>query len=257
MPNTEDVIRGTRKLLPMFYLIDTSGSMSGEKIGSVNDAMRDLRSLLDEVEKTNADAEIKLAAMTFSSGASWVDCSKGGLVSPSDFYWTEVTAAGLTEVGEALKLLDKSLSRSSFLRSDVGYNMPVIIIMSDGAPTDEWEGTLNKVRNENSWFKYATKIAIAIGDADLDTLAKIVGNREAVIRVEDTETLAKLIRAVSVTASKIGSKSRGSNDSDSQQTATQIVQDTAADMGDDNGFDVPFADPTDASSDDGFDDSGF
>jgi len=261
MPNQEEIIIGARKLLPMFYLIDTSGSMEGEKIGQVNDAMRDLRVVLDDVTQSNADAELKLAAMTFSSGAKWADCTKNGLVSPADFYWSPVSAAGLTEIGAALKLLDKDLSRNGFLKSDVGYNMPVIIFMSDGAPTDEWEETYNRIKANNSWFKYAIKIAIAVGvDADIDVLAKLAGNKEAVIRIENTETLAKLIRAVSISASKIGSKSRASNDSNQDDTAADIVQSTIQDMGDDAGDNVTIAgnpDPIGPSGSGDFDDSGF
>lgn len=62
--------------------------------------------------------------------------------------------------------------------------------MSDGEPTDDYESALNKIKSNNKWFQVATKIAIAVGDdANIQVLQKIAGNKEAVIKVDDLETL--------------------------------------------------------------------
>ena len=64
--------------------------------------------------------------------------------------------------------------------------------MSDGEPTDDYESALNKIKSNNKWFKTATKIAIAVGDdANIQVLQKIAGNNEAVIKVDDLESLKK------------------------------------------------------------------
>ena len=231
MPEIDKTVGAARKLLPMFYVIDVSGSMDGEKIASVNDAMRDIKNVLEDIEKSNADAEIRLAAMSFSTNAQWLDVCKNGLVSPEDFWWSDVEAAGLTSLGSALELLDEGLSsKTGFLKGDVGFNMPVVIFMSDGGPTDNWLHGFDII-SQNNWYKYASKIAIAIGDdADLDVLTKLVGTKEAIIRVKDTETLKQLIKIVSATASKIGSKSRGNRNTDSTGTSSEIVKTTVTDM---------------------------
>ena len=211
MPDIREQEAIARKLLPIIYVLDTSGSMSGDRIAAVNSAMNETMEVLKDVSKNNPTAELKIGVLQFASGASWI--TDKGLVFMDDFYWNDLKAGGLTDLGVALEELDKKLSRSAFLNSSVGYKVPVIIFMSDGGPTDDYEAALKKVNANNRWFRAAVKIAIAVGDgADREVLAKIVGNPEAVIRVDDLETLKKLIRVVSVTALVLGSQSRSNND---------------------------------------------
>lgn len=220
MPKIEETTPPPRKLLPIIYVIDSSGSMAGGRISSLNEAMHETVDVLSEVSESNPSAELKIGVLKFATDAEWV--TKDGLKFLDDYYWNDLQAGGLTDLGSALRELNQKLSRSGFLDSPVGYKVPVIIFMSDGEPTDDWEGALTKVNETNKWFRVATKIAIAVEGADLDVLAKIVGNSEAVIPVEDLETLKKLIKVVSVTAAMIGSKSR--TDDDSQNEIIKAVK---------------------------------
>lgn len=228
MANTKNLETVARKVLPIIYVLDTSGSMSGDRIASVNEAMNETMEVLKDVSAKNPDAEIKVGVLKFSSGAEWVT---NGLVFMEDFYWNDVKAGGVTDLGSALKELDSKLSRSEFLVSDTGFCVPVIMFMSDGQPTDNYEKALEDIKNNNKWFKYATKISIAVGDdADTEALAKIAGNKEAVVSVTDVETLKMLIKVASVTASMINSKSRTTAESGN---AVEIIQETKKQMGED------------------------
>ena len=234
MPRIEETGIMPRKLLPIIYVIDTSGSMSGDRIASVNEAMNDAVDVLKEVSENNPTAELKIGVLQFDSNVKWVT---NGLVFMEDYFWNDLSAAGLTCMGEALNELDKKMSRGEFLSSDVGFKAPVIIFMSDGYPTDEYDKNLNKLNKSNKWFKIATKIAIGVGDDfDRDALAKIVGNSEAVIQVNDNETLKKLIRVVSVTASMVGSKSR----TDESQV-NEVLAAIGQEMGGEPNIDIPVA----------------
>lgn len=200
-----------KKVLPIFYVIDTSGSMSGDRIATVNEAMHECEEILREKASENPDAEIKIGALKFSSGAQWV--TKSGLVSLEDFYWNDVQAGGVTDLGAAIKELESKLSRSAFLISETGFCLPVIIFMSDGGPNDDWQKALKNAMQNNRWFKGARKIAIAIGDdADKDVLKELVGNIEAVVTANDLDTLKSLIVAVSASASMLASQSRMTGD---------------------------------------------
>lgn len=206
-----------RKLLPIIYVIDTSGSMSGDRIAAVNEAMRDTVEVLKDVSANNPSAEIKIGVLKFATNAEWV--TKNGLIYMNDFFWNDLEAGGLTDLGAALSEISAKLSRSAFLSSDVGFKAPVIIFLSDGAPTDDWQLALSKTLASNKWFKIATKIALAVGDmADKQVLSVLAGrpdgtpNPEAVIPVTDMDALRTLIRVVSVTASQIGSMSRTESD---------------------------------------------
>lgn len=215
MPDIADQEKVARKLLPIIYVLDTSGSMSGDRIAAVNAAMHETMDVLKDVSNNNPTAELKIGVLQFSSGAKWIT---NGLVFMEDFYWNDLKAGGLTDFGSALNELNQKLSRNGgFLTSDVGYKVPVIIFMTDGDPTDDYESALKKISANNKWFKCATKIAIAVGDgANKAVLEKIAGSIEGVIGVDDLETLKQLIRVVSVTASMIGSKSKTESDSTSE-----------------------------------------
>lgn len=200
-----------KKVLPIIYAIDTSGSMSGERIATVNAAMHECEDILREKAGESPDAEIKIGALKFSSGAQWV--TKSGLVSLEDFYWNDVQAGGVTDLGAAIKELESKLSRSAFLVSDTGFCLPVIIFMSDGGPNDDWQKALKNANANNRWFQRARKIAIAIGDdADKDVLKELVGNIEAVVQAKDLDTLKSLIVEVSASASMLAGQSRMAGD---------------------------------------------
>ncbi len=238
MPNVNETVEVARKVLPIIYVLDTSGSMDGDRIASVNEAMNETMEVLKDVSAKNPDAQIKVGVLKFSSGAEWVT---NGLVFMEDFYWNDLKAGGVTDLGSALKELNDKLSRNSLLVSDTGFCVPVLMFMSDGQPTDNYEKALEDINNHNKWFRYATKIGIAVGDdADRDVLGKIAGNKEAVVAVNDVATLKMLIKVASVTSSMINSKSRTTAESGN---AVEIIKQTLTELGND-------ADKLDTSFDD-------
>lgn len=222
MPNLEtDFKEAPRKDLHVFYVLDTSGSMDGTPISTLNRAMEESTQALKEVAKSNGDAKLKIAVMEFNSGCKWVT-SNGPEDLEEDFFWDPLKAGGLTDIGSALKELNTKLSRKAFLNSMTGALMPIIIFMTDGFATGNYEKALETIRR-NRWFQYGTKIGFAIGDnPDLKMISSVVGNSEAVIRTTDLELFKKLLRFVSVTASKLVSESTTTG---TAPTAADIVKD--------------------------------
>ena len=56
----DQVAPSPRKIMTLFYVVDTSGSMTGEKIGSVNSAMEEAITIdLPDISAANDDAEIR------------------------------------------------------------------------------------------------------------------------------------------------------------------------------------------------------
>ena len=170
----DETVSVPRRTMTLFFLIDTSGSMEGNKIGAVNDAVVNVLPMLNDISETNPDAEIKVAALEFSNGVNWLyDEPKLA----KDFIWQDVAASGLTSLGAACSELASKLSRSGgFMQSASGSFAPAIILLSDGGPTDDYNTGLAKLK-ANNWFKSAIKIAIAIGDdADKDVLKDFTGS---------------------------------------------------------------------------------
>ena len=206
----DDVVSVPRRTMTLFFLIDTSGSMVGNKIGAVNDAVVNVLPMLDEISASNwLYDEPKLAA---------------------DFKWQDVQASGLTSLGAACMELNNKLSRNGFMQAASGSFAPAIILLSDGGPTDDFQSGLAKLKS-NNWFKAAIKIAIAIGDdADKDVLKDFTGSIEAVFTVHNIEALKQVIRIVAVTSSQIGSKSSTAGDTSKQEQVIKDVTENVKDI---------------------------
>ena len=204
--------------LSLYLLIDTSGSMEGNKIGAVNDAICNVIPTLNDISDANPDVEIKIAALSFSSGVEWLynepKLSK-------EFVWKDVVAGGLTSLGYACHELASKLSYDEYQKSAESF-APAIILLSDGSPSDDFNSGLKKLQ-DNHWFKAAIKIAIAIGeDADKDVLTKFTGSSDSVITVHNVEALKQIIHVVTVTSAQIGSKSNCTENANKQDVIKEI-----------------------------------
>ncbi len=198
----DDAEEIAKKSMVLFFLIDCSGSMGGSKIGTVNSVMEEL---VPEIRGIGgADADIKIAVLKFSGGSEWMYSEP---ISVDDFEWKPLDAENVTDLGSAFSELSSKLSRNSFMSSPSLSFAPVMILMSDGYPTDNFEKGLEELR-KNRWYAAGIKAAVAIGeDADFDILARFTGNPDSVVTAHNGEALAKLVKFVAVTSSQIGSKS--------------------------------------------------
>jgi uncharacterized protein YegL len=219
-----DSVEVPRREMVLFFVADTSGSMHGTKIQSLNQAIKEVIPMLNEISSNNADAQIKIAALQFSSGCEWMyDEPK----SVSDFKWQDLSSGGLTDLGAACLELNNKLSRKAYMQSATGAFAPVIILMSDGEPTDDYYRGIENLK-ENKWFNAAIKIAIAIGsEANMDVLKEFSGSIESVIAVHNIEALKKIIRLASVSASTIGSQSSTAGDKTKQQLVEEKITEAA------------------------------
>ena len=197
----DDAEEIAKKSMVLFFLIDCSGSMGGSKIGTVNSVMEEL---IPEIRGIGgADADIKIAVLKFSGGSEWMYSEP---ISVEDFEWKPLDAENVTDLGSAFTELSSKLSRNSFMNSPSLSFAPVMILMSDGYPTDNFEKGLDELR-KNRWYAAGIKAAVAIGeDADFDILSRFTGNPDSGVNAHNGEALAKLVKFVVVTSSQIGSQ---------------------------------------------------
>lgn len=211
-----------RRSMTVFFIVDTSGSMYGAKIGTLNQAVEETLPELKNISASNADAQIKVAVLKFDTDAEWITPVPAEIES---FQWTQLNASGLTAFGEACFKLEQKLHKEAFMNDAAGCFAPVFILLSDGAPTDSYQTQLDKLKN-NPWFKKGVRVAIAIGDDTIcDTLEDFTGNRETVLTVYSPEMLRKIIRFVSVTASQVASKSSNVGQQSAPDQTTTKQQD--------------------------------
>ena len=192
----------SKKSLVIFFLIDTSGSMRGKKMGELNTVMEEL---IPEIRRVGeADTDVKIAVLTFSTDVKWMYSEP---VNIENFEWARLRADGVTSMGAAFKELSVRMSRNSFLNSPSLSFAPVIFLMTDGYPSDDYKSGL-KALEGNSWYKFGLKAALGIGnEANDDMLAEFTGSKDTVVHAYSGGQLAQMIKMVAVTASQIGSKS--------------------------------------------------
>ncbi len=247
MPNEIDIgAVMPRKVMTLFLLVDTSGSMTvNGNIGKVNSAIEEMIPLLQEVSDENADAEIKIAVLEFSTGCRWVTHDMSGQVgaeSLEGFFWNNLEASGLTDMGAAFVELESKLSRTAFLKSATGSYAPVIILLSDGQPTDNTQIGIDKLKR-NNWYRAATKIAIAVDNGDTSVLSAFTGTTETVLQVDsDREDLKSLLCRMAVFSSTIQSRSiiaavEGNDEEVAQNLAREAVQQAQKGFDDGNSAD--------------------
>lgn len=227
MPSTNGFTESPRKDLHVFYVLDTSGSMEGAKISTLNHTMEECMEALKTLAKSNGDARLKVAVMEFNTNCKWVTLN-GPEDLEEDFEYTYLQAGGLTNIGAALKELNDKLSRHAFLNSMTGSMMPIIIFMTDGYATDDYLNDLAEIR-KNRWFANGTKIGFALGeDADVKLISSVVGNSEAVLKTTDLELFKRLMKFVSVTASMLVSQSATT---ETASTGKEIIERAKEELG--------------------------
>ena len=217
-----------RQELNLLFVIDNSGSMEGEKIGAVNNAIRDIMTIMPEIQEDTSDADIMISALTFSDDAKWVYAEPQRV---TEFKWKDIRTNGCTNLSCAYDELSKFLCRRSNggKMPDIGGVAPIIILMSDGMPTSyDWEEHLKELKKKG-WFKVALKYALAIQidtQEAIDVLSKFTGNSETVLKVYTAEALRQVIKVIAVTASKVKSSSsviNGNNLVNKEELAKQEI----------------------------------
>jgi uncharacterized protein YegL len=187
--------------LHFIWIADCSGSMAIDgKIQSLNNAIRETLPHMQTVADENPNAEVLVRALKFSSGAQW-HVSQPTPV--ADFKWIDLQPNGVTDLGRALNMLAEQMRIPPM--SDRALP-PVLVLISDGCPTDDYQAGLQALLNE-PWGKKAVRIAIAIGeDADTEVLQKFIGHPELQpLRANNPEELVRHIKWVSTAVLKAAS----------------------------------------------------
>lgn len=212
--------------LHFIWLADCSGSMGADgKIQALNNAIREVIPHMQKAADDNPNAEVLVRAIKFSNGAQW-HIEKPTKI--EDFKWLDLQAAGVTDLGKALKMVAKELRIPPMTERALP---PVIVLISDGQPTDDFDEGLKEFMDTN-WGKKAARISIAMGaDADIEVLQKFIGHNELQpLQANNPETLVNYIRWVSTavlqSASAPGSQMNKDNGSANVPIPTPPIDST-------------------------------
>ncbi|HNU19362.1 MAG TPA: VWA domain-containing protein [Hydrogenophilus thermoluteolus] len=172
---TNDLIENPSPRCAVTLVLDISGSMSGTPIQLLNEGVR---LFVDEVKRDDlARWSVELAIYTFGSTVTQVMDFTGvdALENTPSF-----SAGGLTPMGQAVEMALRALDERKRQYRNVGvpYYQPWLVLLSDGAPTDNWTNAAQKARDLAANRKLVS-LPIGVGDADLDILSQF-SNKPAV-----------------------------------------------------------------------------
>jgi uncharacterized protein YegL len=202
--------------LHFIWIADSSGSMEQDgKIQALNTAIREAIPHMRKVAEDNPNAQVLVRAVKFSNGAQW-HISQPTPV--ADFAWTDLQAEGETDMGKALGLVAEQLKMPPMSERALP---PVLVLVSDGQPTDDFEAGLKSLL-EQPWGKKAVRIAISIGrDADAEVLQRFIGNTELKpLAANSPEALVRHIKWASTAVLKSASSPAAGADTPAGAGAT-------------------------------------
>lgn len=155
--------------LPVYLLLDCSGSMSGEPIEAVKQG---IKTLLSELRGDPQALETAfLSIITFDSSARQLM----PLTELMLFKEPPLQAGGATALGGALKVLADCVRNEvrTSTATQKGDWKPLVFLMTDGAPTDNIDEGVDAIRN----VSVGNIIACAAGaNANVNCLKKITNN---------------------------------------------------------------------------------
>lgn len=168
-----------KKLADLFFVIDVSGSMAGDRITGLNNAMRSFISNFNNIHPIIEEAEVALSVLSYSSNSQW---QYEDMININDYKWRDLEASGTTNLGNALKDLDCELENYS--DSDIS---PLIVFITDGTPTDSFEKDYSTLKSKPG-FLSSKCFCISIGPD-----ARNVIEKATEFRVSDTSNLTNVL----------------------------------------------------------------
>lgn len=204
----------TARPLPVIVLADTSGSMSEQgKIEALNRGLQEM--IVSFAKESRLRAEIQVSVITFGGSRAEVNLPLTPAHQLQSF--TPLIAEGMTPLGGALSLASQMIEDKDCIPSRA-YK-PVIVLVSDGYPNDDWQGPFARLVNGERSSK-ATRFAMAIGaDADEAMLGDFANDPEApLFRAENARDIHRFFRAVTMSVS-----ARSQSATPNQATPLQIA----------------------------------
>ena len=193
----------TRRL-PVYILVDCSGSMAGEPIAAMQMGIKALISALQE--DPQAVDTVWLSIITFDSDAEQVL----PLTDIREVAAPPLDAGGTTALGQALTLLDERMEDEvrTYSEDQKADWKPLAFIFTDGAPTDDWKTPVHALKSQNK----ITVIACGAGPEVNTTILGQIGHKN--VRLDNTqpETLMAFLQwvtaSVTATSKSLGTRAK-------------------------------------------------
>ena len=200
--------------LPIYLLLDTSLSMEGAPIDSVKSGVQTLVSAL--LRDPYALETAYISIITFNTNAEQLT----PLQELSAFHMPSIEATGATCLGNGLSMV------SQCIKAEVTQNTfdakgdwkPMVFIMTDGVPTDDWRKGLKEFKST----PIGLTVACAAGPYAKTEILKEV--TEIVVQLKDTDaqSIGAFFKWVSASIT-VGSKKVNNGEEESLSKAQELL----------------------------------
>lgn len=184
--------------LPVYLLLDTSGSMTGEPIEAVKNGVQMMIHSLRQNPQAIETAFVSI--ITFDSEAKQLI----PLTDLASFQTVDLKAAGTTALGAALSLLADKLENevTKTTLEQKGDWKPIVFIMTDGVPTDDWQAGFQKLKA----VKKGLIVGCAAGNNADDKVLKEISDQVVRLSNTDADSIGKFFQWVSASIATTSTK---------------------------------------------------
>ena len=184
--------------LPVYLLLDTSGSMTGEPIEAVKNGVQMMVHSLRQNPQAIETAFVSI--ITFDSEAKQLI----PLTDLASFQTVDLKAAGTTALGAALSLLADKLENevTKTTLEQKGDWKPIVFIMTDGVPTDDWQAGFQKLKA----VKKGLIVGCAAGNNADDKVLKEIADQVVRLSNTDADSIGKFFQCVSASIATTSTK---------------------------------------------------
>jgi uncharacterized protein YegL len=168
IPKKDSPRHSTKSKIPVVLLLDTSSSMLGQRIDSLNAGIAAFK---EEFEpNTNISQNLELAIVTCNSNRETFQ----GFVNMDNFIPVTLEAEGETKIGKGIdSALDNIENYQEYCqKNNFQYRKPLLLLIIGGSPTDDWRNSAERVRqvveaNRLNFF------VVGVKGADMTSLRQI------------------------------------------------------------------------------------
>ena len=184
--------------LPVYLLLDTSGSMTGEPIEAVKNGVQMMVHSLRQNPQAIETAFVSI--ITFDSEAKQLI----PLTDLASFQTIDLKAAGTTALGAALSLLADKLENevTKTTLEQKGDWKPIVFIMTDGVPTDDWQAGFQTLKA----VKKGLIVGCAAGNNADDKVLKEIADQVVRLSNTDADSIGKFFQWVSASIATTSTK---------------------------------------------------
>jgi len=152
---------------PCLLLLDTSGSMSGRPISELNAGLQAFQSEL----KADPLAMKRVEVALISFGPVSV---LNEFTTAESFSSPTLQTAGDTPMGEAINVGISLIKKrkEEYKKNGISFYRPWIFLITDGAPTDEWQRAASEIK-EGEKSKSFAFFAVGVQNADMNILKQL------------------------------------------------------------------------------------